>query len=371
VLPAQREDIRSRHPKVLQTINRAIELWWKGEKSLIFCHYRATGRALRRYVSLRMEDELIKQGAAKLGVADRDAVTQRLARLGDQFFDANRSLRLRAEELLRALVQDYPQFTAEEADAVVEVALRFLRTPSFLVRYFPLAATDPASALADTFGAADASGLTLRQKLSKFCEFLATRCESGERGEYLKALQSIQTGTFRRDGTDPEDPTDDVRYLPNVRLANGEVQPEQRRRIMLAFNTPFFPEILIASSVFGEGVDLQMDCRFVVHHDLSWNPSVIEQRTGRVDRIGAKAERAGKPIHVYLPFVTATQDEKMFRVVQDRERWFSVVMGEKYQVDEGTTDKLAERVPFPEEAAMALAFDLALDSAGRAVTPNE
>jgi superfamily II DNA/RNA helicase len=122
----------------------------------------------------------------------------------------------------------------------------------------------------------------------------------------------------------------------------------------------FFPEILIASSVLGEGVDLQLDCRFVVHHDLSWNPSVIEQRTGRTDRIGAKAEDVGKPIHVYLPFVTGTQDEKMFRVVQDRERWFSVVMGEKYQVDEWTTDRLAERVPFPEEAARVLAFDLSL-----------
>ena len=108
---------------------------------------------------------------------------------------------------------------------------------------------------------------------------------------------------------------------------------------MLAFNTPFFPEILIASSVLAEGVDLHLDCRFVVHHDLSWNPSTIEQRTGRVDRIGSKAERAHKSIHVYLPFVTATHDEKMFRVVRDRERWFSVVMGEKYELDEATTDK--------------------------------
>jgi ERCC4-related helicase len=364
VLPAQRDDIRSRHPKVFQTINRAIQLWWKGEKSLIFCHYRATGRALRRYVSLRMEEELINRAAEKLGVTDRDEVRLRLTRLGEQFFDVDRRLRARAEDLLRALVRGYPQFAEQEAVEVVEVALRFLRTPSFLVRYFPLAAPDPPLALTDAFGAADASGLTLRQKLEKFCEFLATRCESGERGEYLTALGSIQTGTFRREAADPEDPTDEVRYLPNVRLANGEVQPEQRRRIMLAFNTPFFPEVLIASSVLGEGVDLQLDCRFVIHHDLSWNPSVVEQRTGRVDRIGAKAEKAGKPIHVYLPFVTGTQDEKMFRVVQDRERWFSVVMGEKFQVDEQTTDRLAERAPFPEEAARRLAFDLSLSSDG-------
>ena len=183
-----------------------------------------------------------------------------------------------------------------------------------------------------------------------------------EREEYLGALKLIQTGTFRRESPDPDDPTDseEVRYLPNVRLANVEVPQATRRRLMLAFNAPFFPEILIASSVLGEGVDLHLDCRYVVHHDLDWNPSTIEQRTGRVDRIGAKAERARRPVHVYLPFVTATQDEKMFRVVRERERWFGVVMGEKYQTDERTTDKLAERVPFPESAARALAFDLAV-----------
>ena len=30
----------------------------------------------------------------------------------------------------------------------------------------------------------------------------------------------------------------------------------------------------------------------MIHHDLCWNPSNLEQRTGRIDRIGAKAERA-------------------------------------------------------------------------------
>ena len=127
---------------------------------------------------------------------------------------------------------------------------------------------------------------------------------------------------------------------------------------MLAFNTPFYPEILVASSVMAEGVDLQMNCRYIIHHDLCWNPSTLEQRTGRIDRVGAKVERCGQPIYVFLPFVGETQDEKMYRVVMDRERWFSVVMGEKYTVDAKTTDKLAQRVPFPESLAQGLAFRL-------------
>jgi hypothetical protein len=62
---------------------------------------------------------------------------------------------------------------------------------------------------------------------------------------------------------------------------------------------------------------------------------------GRVDRIGAKAEVAGQPIRIDDPFIAETQDEKMYRVVTDRERWFSVVMGEEYKVDTRTTEELA------------------------------
>ena len=95
-----------------------------------------------------------------------------------------------------------------------------------------------------------------------------------------------------------------------------------------------------------------------MHHDLCWNPSTLEQRTGRIDRIGAKAEKCGKSIQVYLPYISETQDEKMYRVVTERERWFNVVMGEKYKVDAASTDKYSERIPFPEELAKELSFNL-------------
>lgn len=54
-----------------------------------------------------------------------------------------------------------------------------------------------------------------------------------------------------------------------------------RVRRMRTFNTPFFPDVLVCSEVMGEGVDLHRFCRHVIHHDLAWNPSDIEQRTGR------------------------------------------------------------------------------------------
>jgi superfamily II DNA/RNA helicase len=127
---------------------------------------------------------------------------------------------------------------------------------------------------------------------------------------------------------------------------------------MRTFNSPFFPEVLVASNVMAEGVDLHRFCRYVIHHDLCWNPSTLEQRTGRVDRIGAKVEQCGQPIRVYVPYIAETQDEKMYRVVMDREKWFSVIMGEKFSMSARSTEKLAQRVPLPSSLAAALSFRL-------------
>ena len=134
-----------------------------------------------------------------------------------------------------------------------------------------------------------------------------------------------------------------------------------RRRVafvLKTFNSPFFPEVLIDSSVMAEGVDLHRFCRYVIHHDLDWNPSMLEQRTGRVDRIGGKVETCGQPIRIYLPYIAETQDEKMYRVVMDRERWFNVVMGEQFTVGARATETLAQRIPLPAELAEKLAFRL-------------
>src|SRR5208282_284194 len=62
----------------------------------------------------------------------------------------------------------------------------------------------------------------------------------------------------------------------------------------IGFNTPLLPDILVCTQVGQEAIDLHRHCRHVVHCDLGWNPAAIEQRTGRTDRIGSKAERERK-----------------------------------------------------------------------------
>jgi hypothetical protein len=364
-LPRQSQDLRSAHPKIRATAERAVSLWRSGEKVLIFCHYRATGRALRQHISALLQEEIIRLGREKLPGLSASDVQRTLDELGDGFFD-DATLRGVVTGWLQGIVEQYKALSDEHASKLVEVVRRFIRTPSFLVRYLPLGDVNRAEAFMAAVDKGGDGRQPLRESVEHFCGFLAERCIATEREDFLSALEKVQTGSHFgkevRSVFDPAEGTgeDDsgAMLLPNVRLANGEVKAETRRRLLLTFNTPLFPEILIASSVMAEGVDLHLNCRYVIHHDLCWNPSTLEQRSGRVDRIGSKAERVKKSINIFMPYVAATQDEKMFRVVRDRERWFQIIMGEKYDVDEASTDRQAARILLPRKVQQDLSMRL-------------
>jgi hypothetical protein len=365
-LPADDRVGRAAHPKIRATVERAVELWKAGEKVLIFCHYRATGRALRQHISARLDAEIIEAGRQQLGVSG-ELAREELEQIGKRFFDKDGLLYREVDKSLNRIVGQFSDFDKEQSESMVEVVRRFLRTPSFLVRYFDLTQTDYARAFADAIERQDVGGFSLRRRIENFARFLAERCISVERDQYLDALKSIQTGTHTGHDVaatlgegDEAGSVEKALLLPNVRLANGQVAADVRQKLLLAFNTPLFPEILIASSVLAEGVDLHLSCRYVIHHDLCWNPSTLEQRNGRVDRLGSMAEQRGEPINIYLPYVAATQDEKMYRVVRDREKWFDIVMGEKYTADDALTDRQAQRIPLPPAVHRELTLKLGI-----------
>ena len=80
----------------------------------------------------------------------------------------------------------------------------------------------------------------------------------------------------------------------------------------------------------------------VIHYDLAWNPAVVEQRTGRVDRIGSKAfrERALKNdaafLEIALPYLAGTYDERMYAELRIRAQSFEVLTGGDVTADDVT-----------------------------------
>jgi len=76
----------------------------------------------------------------------------------------------------------------------------------------------------------------------------------------------------------------------NVAIIHGDVANEQRWNEIERFKDPIGPRVLLSSEVGSEGIDLQF-CRVVVNYDLPWNPMRVEQRIGRIDRVGQQAKR--------------------------------------------------------------------------------
>jgi len=363
-LPRGDETRYADHPKVAATTARLLDLWSRGEKTLVFCFYRETGRALRAHFSRALLREIADLGSRSLGgdPAEPMTVIEQIERRASSLLDTD-SVGARTVQAHVGTLSATHGLDAPDSEHFAEVVLRFMRTPSFLVRCVDLTTTDPRVSIENAFAATDGSGTSLEERLTSFARQIVNLTEV-ERAALWEALLGVQTGSISTLPADMFDVAEggDRRQgtLPNVRLANGEVRRETRFRLMQTFNTPFFPEVLIASSVMAEGVDLHLECRHVIHHDLDWNPSTLEQRTGRVDRLGSKATRVGRRIEVFEPFVAGTQDEKQYRVVKDREAWFQVVMGGRNASGEAETDRVAARVPMPAELANLLSLDLSV-----------
>ena len=119
-----------------------------------------------------------------------------------------------------------------------------------------------------------------------------------------------------------------------ARLMVGATPPATRRVLQLAFNrAASFPKVLVAQSMVGrEGLNLHRACSTVVLLHPEWNPGVVEQQIGRVDRVGsdwsAKLYEAINQhctpgslprIKVQPVIFNGTYDQHNWRVL--RERW--------------------------------------------------
>ncbi|HEX6163810.1 MAG TPA: helicase-related protein [Vicinamibacterales bacterium] len=87
---------------------------------------------------------------------------------------------------------------------------------------------------------------------------------------------------------------------PSCRVSSihGGLPTDARRAIVDAFNAGG-ADVLIATDAAGEGLNLHHRCRLVIDVELPWNPLRLEQRVGRVDRIGQ--QRTVHAIRLFHP----------------------------------------------------------------------
>lgn len=152
-----------------------------------------------------------------------------------------------------------------------------------------------------------------------------------------------------------------------VAIVKGDTDNETRSRRFQGFNTPLLPEILICGQVAQEGIDLHRHCSHVVHYDLAWNPATLEQRTGRVDRIGSRTLRLRQlssgttldpRLEVDTPYLAGTYDERMFEELRIRAQTFEVLLGGDLSSSNAGTSGGSEAEPPGEDEGDERAFGL-------------
>jgi plasmid stabilization system protein ParE len=96
---------------------------------------------------------------------------------------------------------------------------------------------------------------------------------------------------------------------------------------MAIFNSPFGPDVLVATDRLSEGVDLHRYCRHVVHYELSPSPIRVIQRNGRLRRLGSWASITKRPIRIAYPEFCGTRDERLVEIMRGRLRSFDMLLG--------------------------------------------
>lgn len=215
--------------------------------------------------------------------------------------------------------------------------------------------------LADLLTEAKAAGASVDPvESSALLDFMPTFWESAPGQQWLEQIGTFLRYFFQRDPRQQLEILDGP--IKTGDFARHTRDGESRERLREAFNTPLYPMILIANEVMQEGLDLHKHCRRIVHHDLVWNPAQVEQRIGRIDRLGSLTSRLRKngseiTLDVLYPVIRGTIDERLFRTVKTREKWLEFLLGAPPNFsDYSFTDEVPP--PLPEKLSADLAVDL-------------
>ncbi len=97
-----------------------------------------------------------------------------------------------------------------------------------------------------------------------------------------------------------------------VLVLHGGLTREERSAALEAFVNGR-RQILLATDAAGEGLNLHHRCRIVINLELPWNPMRLEQRIGRVDRIGQR-----RTVHVFHLVARETNETRVLEQLRAR-----------------------------------------------------
>jgi len=114
-----------------------------------------------------------------------------------------------------------------------------------------------------------------------------------------------------------------VRIDGDVRSNPDDPEQDERVRRITQFRDDPTVKVMLSSQVGSEGLDFQF-CDTIVNWDLPWNPMVVEQRIGRIDRFGQKSEK----VVIHNLVSAGTIEEVILRRLYQRIRIFEESIGD-------------------------------------------
>ena len=138
----------------------------------------------------------------------------------------------------------------------------------------------PSAAIAEKLGAELIAALTIRAASLRIDEVTAPRYarEINVKPEPMRIRFAMRFGDDRSD----EEP---------LLVSDGASPATRKERVRAAFNSPFWPFVLVSTSVGQEGLDFHHYCHAITHWNLPSNPVDLEQREGRIHRYKGHAVR--------------------------------------------------------------------------------
>lgn len=150
-----------------------------------------------------------------------------------------------------------------------------------------------------------------------------------------------------------------------VKVIHGGVPRQQRRAAVAAFNDDPKVRVLIANDAAGEGVNLQRGAHLMVNYDLPWNPNRLEQRFGRIHRIGQT-----EVCHLWNLVAGETREGAVYqRLLEKLEEARKALGGKVYDVlgeafeDKSLKDLLMEAVRYGDREDIRARLHQSIDGA--------
>lgn len=127
-----------------------------------------------------------------------------------------------------------------------------------------------------------------------------------------------------------------LQEVARIGVLHGGVPREERDQVMSTFRNGGY-DIMLATKVASEGLDFEF-CSVLINYDLPWNPMEIEQRIGRLDRIGQTEDK----ILVYNFSTPGTIESDILERVFQRIQIFEQAIGALEPIIEASWAKIED-----------------------------